>query len=186
MPLARDSPTSRLASTARCTCASAAPREYSTWCAAVPAAPQAAATARRRPVNKGTSAGEAAGTSAACRARWRAPPPDRLDRVGLERRIGGAALVDDRVHDQRRCSQRFCARRMAARRGCGGGLRRPLSRGAFMGRTSGRRYARRWRNRAPTPAVLPARCSSRTASTPSPQATRRPSSAMPNKVPGAS
>ena len=35
MPLARASPTMRLASTARCTCASGAPREYSTWCAAV-------------------------------------------------------------------------------------------------------------------------------------------------------
>ena len=106
----------RLASTARCTCASAAPREYSTWCAAV------TSNAARR----GDSSSNGRFTSGVERGLQPQVPAQRAERDGahrgaidafvrsLERRVGGTAFVDHFVHGERRCGQRFGARRMAA------------------------------------------------------------------------
>ena len=94
---------------------------------------------------------------------------------GFERRVGRAAFIDDVVHGERRGGQRFGAGRVAT----AARLRRRISPDCCLFHVPNLMPARRTalaKSRAET-GRLPARCSSRTASTPSPQATRKPSSA---------
>ena len=99
-----------------------------------------------------------------------------------QRVVRRATLVGDVLHRKRRMCQGLGARRVTrASRGMAWVGRRL----GFMRRISSPRSARHWRNPAPVVGRLPGRCNSRTASTPSPHATRKPSSAIPNTVPGA-
>ena len=99
---------------------------------------------------------------------------------GFECRIRRPAFVNDVVDGDRRRGQSFGAGRVTGRARWGWRISpdflhvpnlRPATRTALA------------KSRAEI-GRLPARCSSPMASTPSPQATRRPSSARPNKVPG--
>jgi hypothetical protein len=73
-PEARPSPITRLASTARCTCASAAPREYSTWWAAV--------TSNAASLGESSSNGRVdSGASAGCSRRYQRNVPSVMART---------------------------------------------------------------------------------------------------------
>ena len=100
----------------------------------------------------------------------------------FERRIRGTAVGGDRGHGERGMRQRFRAGRMTLATRIGDNRRKTT---CLMRRTSCRRERTAFAKSRAETGRLPARCNSLTASTPSPQATCTPSSARPNKVPGA-